>query len=131
MVKKKTVKKVIKKKTNNKLPKKKTYVAILLDKSSSMETIRESTINSFNEQVKSIKSSANSETFVTLTLFSDEVVISKFAEPLTNLNEITKEDYVPHGMTALYDAIGMTVERMKKEIEKKRKLERTLIILNE
>lgn len=113
----KVAKKVVKKTTKNKSSKKKTYVAIVLDKSSSMDSIRQATIDSFNEQVKSIKSSANSETFITLTLFSDEVTISKFAEPLENLEEITKDDYIPNGMTAMYDAIGMTVERMKKEID--------------
>ncbi len=122
---KKVVKKIVKKvvkKTTKKVSKKstkpkKTHVAIILDKSSSMHSIRNETISSFNEQVKSIKNAANPDTFITLTLFSDEVVIHKFAESLDNLKEFTAEDYRPSGSTAMYDAIGMTVERMKKEID--------------
>lgn len=114
---KKPAKKVAKKITKKSKTTKKTHVAIILDKSSSMESIRKETINSFNEQVKSIKSSANKDTFITLTLFSDEVSISKFAEPLENLEEFTEKDYVPSGMTSMFDAIGLTVERMTKEID--------------
>jgi len=120
MTKKKIVVKKVAKKTIKKPTKKnkKTYVAIVLDKSSSMGSIRNETISSFNEQVSSIRNSAKeSDTFVTLSLFSDEVTISKFAEPLNELKEITTGDYIPSGMTAMYDAIGMTVERMKKEID--------------
>lgn len=120
MVKKAAAKKIVKTPKKEKVLKsnsKKTYVAIVLDKSSSMEAIRDVTINSFNEQLDSIKSSAGENTFVTLALFSDEVTISKFAEPVADISKITREDYVPNGMTAMYDAIGMTVERMKKEID--------------
>ena len=114
-----TKKKVVKKTTKKPIVKKKTHVAIILDQSSSMGSIKAETISSFNEQVKSIKSSANEDTFITLTLFSDsdKVVIHKFAESLDNLNEFTEHDYKPNGNTAMYDAIGMTVERMKKEID--------------
>ncbi len=110
-------KKVVKKTTKKSVIKKKTHVAIILDQSSSMGSIKAETISSFNEQVKSIKDSANDDTFITLTLFSSDVVIHKFAESLDNLNEFTDSDYKPHGNTAMYDAIGMTVERMKKEID--------------
>jgi hypothetical protein len=110
-------KKLVVKKTKQPKVKKTTHVAIILDKSGSMGAIKLDTIGSFNEQIKSIKASANSDTFITLTLFDDEVIIHKFAESLDNLNELTESDYRPGGNTAMYDAIGMTVERMKKEID--------------
>lgn len=110
----KKVKKVIK--TTNDT--KKTHVAIILDKSGSMSRIKEETISSFNEQVKTIKKSAKgSDTYITLTLFDDSVTIHSFAQPIETLKEITDDDYKPSGYTAMYDAIGMTVERMKKEID--------------
>lgn len=117
MTKKKSYKKVVKKTTKKSKVVKKTHVAIILDQSGSMANIKTETISSFNEQVKSIKASANSDTFITLTLFNGDVVISKFAESLDNLNELTVDDYNPSGYTAMYDGIGMTVERMKKEID--------------
>jgi len=119
MVKKSKVSKKVSPKSNvNKIKNnKKTHVAILLDSSGSMSSISEETISSFNSQIKSIKESAKkSDTYVTLTLFNTTVSISKFAESINNIDEITKEDYIPSGFTAMYDAIGLTIERMKKEI---------------
>ena len=113
---KKTVKKTAKKATSK--AQKKTHVAIIVDQSGSMESIKAETISSINAQIKTIKKEAKkSNTSITLTLFSDKVEILKFANPLADQKELADKDYTPGGFTAMYDAIGMTVERMKKEID--------------
>lgn len=101
----------------NKVSKKKTYVSIVLDQSGSMSNIWDDTIGSFNIQVEAIKSGAKgTDTFVTLTLFDYNSDIKYFAQPVEKLVELTRSTYKPNGGTAMYDAIGLTIDRMQKEI---------------
>jgi len=93
---------------------KQSRVAILLDSSSSMNSIREEAIGAFNEQVKAIQSDENElPTKVSLVTFG-----TKVNDPLlwnrraSRLAPLTKEDYNPEGMTALYDAMGVTIDKL-------------------
>lgn len=94
-----------------------THVAIVLDRSGSMEAVRDETISGFNEQVGKIRAKAAQsdaeKTFVTLVLFNDEVVFSKFAEPAEALAPIDRESYEPDRTTAMLDAVGFTLERFQ------------------
>jgi hypothetical protein len=113
MTKKKTVKKqkVV-------TAKKKTYVSIVLDQSGSMSSIWDDTIGSFNTQIHAIKEAAKgTDTLVSLTLFNNNVTIKHFAEPVETLVELSRISYKPDGGTAMYDAIGLTIDRMQKEIK--------------
>lgn len=100
-----------------KISNKKTYVSIVLDQSGSMSNIWDDTIGSFNTQVDAIKAGAKgTDTFVTLTLFDTKVDIKYFAQPVEQLVELSRLSYRPDGGTAMYDAIGLTIDRMQKEI---------------
>ena len=104
--------------SKKKVAKKKTYVSIVLDQSGSMGNIWDDTIGSFNTQVDAIRTaSKGNETFVTLTLFDTYVDIKYFAEPVEKLVELSRLTYRPDGGTAMYDAIGKTIDRMQKEIK--------------
>tara|TARA_B100000579_G_scaffold177310_1_gene144501 strand:+ start:11807 stop:12469 length:663 start_codon:yes stop_codon:yes gene_type:complete len=113
---------------------KKTYYQIILDKSGSMTDCIDSTINGFNEQMQMIKSLQykfpDQEIIVSLTTFNQyidfDIECSRpdaIKEMTTNLNK--SKDYTiysPNGMTALYDAIGESVNKIQNiahnEIEK-------------
>lgn len=96
----------------------KTYVAMILDESSSMGVIKAETIQHFNEQVEQIvKDSAGMDTRVSLTVFGSEVTSVFFDESLDKLQPLTARNYNPNGMTAMYDGIGETIDRMRKEIK--------------
>lgn len=89
--------------------KNKAYVAIVLDRSSSMNSIRRETIDMFNEQVDAIKSS-ETPTIVSLVTFSSVVDDCEILhEKARFLRKLNYNNYRPCGMTALYDAIGMTL----------------------
>jgi hypothetical protein len=113
--KKAPVKKVPKKKTPKKAKvNKKTHVVLVLDKSSSMGPLQEQTIKSVNEQIDTIKNSSKGiETTITFVQFNDRVQEKFFCEPIEKLQILTKDDYVPSGMTAMLDAIGLTVAKLK------------------
>jgi Mg-chelatase subunit ChlD len=92
----------------------KSRVAILLDSSSSMNSIREEVIDAFNEQVTTLKSDENElPTKVSLITFG-----SKVNDPilwnrrLSRLEALTEDTYKPSGMTALYDGMGTTIDKL-------------------
>lgn len=93
----------------------KTRVAIILDRSSSMDSIRGETISAFNEQVDAIrKGSEEMDTRVSLVTFAtgvDDPVI--WNKPVDSLKKLTKADYQPNGMTSMYDAVGLTIDKLR------------------
>jgi hypothetical protein len=111
---------------------KKTYYQIILDKSGSMCDCIESTVNGFNEQMQMIKSLqkkfSEQEFLVSLTTFNQDVDFDvEFTSP-SELKSMTWGNrkkswykkfykdvfYFPNGMTALYDAIGKSVQNIQK-----------------
>lgn len=94
---------------------KKSNIFIILDRSGSMGMLAQETIDVFNEQIKAIQEGAKDvKTKVSLVTFSTDV-----DEPLIwsksprNLKKLTSKDYRPGGMTALYDAVGSTISKIK------------------
>lgn len=93
---------------------------IILDKSSSMGSVKEPTISGFNETIANIRQLANKDSSqthtVTLVTFSDENQNIYWRENLTSLKELNDQDYIPEGYTALCDAMGRTMFRMQEEL---------------
>lgn len=88
-----------------------THIAVVLDRSGSMEAVRTDTIGGFNaflaEQQK-----APSEADLTLTQFDTAYDVVHSAKKLTDVPPLTTETYVPRGGTALLDAIGRTINEV-------------------
>lgn len=100
-----------------KLVKPKTYVALILDKSGSMGSIKFAAITTINEQIQTIKKlSKNQDVFIYQVHFSDQVDFLQSNVNIEVVNELSLEHYNPSGSTALYDAIGFTIDKMKKEL---------------
>lgn len=92
----------------------KTYVAIVLDKSGSMDSIREEARTSFNEQIKKIQEeSKDLETSICLTVFNDQIDFVKFNENVDQLPTLEEKDYEPSGWTAFYDAVCSTIRKLE------------------
>lgn len=95
--------------------KQKTYVCIILDKSSSMGSIKTDTISHYNEQIEQIaKESADMDTLVSLITFNQNVSVEFFNEPVDRFTPLTLRNYQPNGMTAMYDAVGTGIDRLIK-----------------
>lgn len=95
-----------------------TEIVTIIDKSGSMGILKSKTIEGFNEfltEQKSIKGEAN----FSLVLFSspDKEKIVFDSINIQEVTELTNENYVTGGMTALYDAIGKTIKALKKRIK--------------
>lgn len=94
---------------------KETHIVFVVDKSSSMSSIRNDVIQAFNDQVKIIKEKEkNPKSTVSLVTFSgpSQMNLVYDARKITDLVELTTEDYLPEGMTALVDAVLFGINKL-------------------
>ena len=93
---------------------KKLDVVFILDKSGSMGGQEKNTISSFNEYLEKEKKN-NYKTFITTVLFSDNYNILHNRIEVSKVKKMTEKDYYVGGCTALYDALGNTIQSIKKQ----------------
>lgn len=97
----------------------KTRVAVVLDSSGSMQSIRNDIIGAFNANNTSIRDGAKAsgtETFVTLVVFGESVqpVNVKFEnQSVSALSDLDERSYVPQSGTPMYDGIGRAIASLK------------------
>ena len=93
---------------------------IIIDESGSMEVIKQQAINSANETIQTIRAAQerneNQEHFVTLVSFNDGVKTINDCAAIDNIQELTAESYQPDCCTALYDAMGMSLNALRKKV---------------
>lgn len=100
------------------------YNLVILDKSGSMESIRKEAVYGYNETLGTIRAAQlkhidTQEHFVSLAAFCGcgvEMIYDK--TPIKDADNLTPNRYVPCCMTPLYDAIGITIQKLKKDIAK-------------
>ena len=102
--------------------KQKVHNLIILDESGSMESIKPTIINGFNELVQSIKGIQNQflEQEHTISIISFNGFGNKvlhFMDDVSKLNTIDSSNYKPDSMTPLYDAMGFGFTKLKTELE--------------
>lgn len=91
------------------------YVHVLLDRSGSMESCRDKTIDAFNEYVQSLKVQSQAGTRVSLTTFDTESTDTVFdAVRVADMPKLTRETFVPRGGTPLFDAVAAVIARIDK-----------------
>ncbi len=99
------------------------YNLIVLDKSGSMSSIAAAAITGFNETLASIriaqeKFNETQEHFVSLMIFCDcekRLVYDK--TPVNEVSDLTARDYRPCCGTPLYDAMGISLSKLRNEIQ--------------
>lgn len=90
-----------------------TYVAIVLDRSGSMGTVRNETVNGLNETIQAIQEEAlEGEWYLSLVTFATTVTADFFNVPVGQVKTLSLEDYHPNGWTAFRDGLGYTIERL-------------------
>jgi von Willebrand factor type A domain len=92
---------------------KQTEIVVVLDRSGSMGSIAKSTVEGFNTFLNEQKN-ADGEAFMTLIQFDDRYEVNYKSMPIKEVAElIERETYSPRGSTALYDAIGKTINELQ------------------
>lgn len=88
-----------------------TEIAFILDRSGSMETMRQAAIDGFNEFLRD-QQAAPGAVRLTLVLFDDELLTVHDAIPVAEVLPLDHDTFVPRGCTALLDAVGDTIDRL-------------------
>lgn len=96
----------------------KVLINFVLDKSGSMATCLDDTIGGFNTYIGELKKDTKSQYHFSLTLFDTRFETRHVAINLSGVPDLTKQNYVPGGGTALLDAIGRTVSAVEAKGEK-------------
>ena len=100
-----------------------THITVVLDRTGSMESIRDDTIGGFNAFLQKQRAEPGKAT-LTLVQFDSQdpyEVVHRF-RPVDLVPELTRETYVPRASTPLLDAMGRAINDLEKslaELDKK------------
>lgn len=95
----------------------KTHIICILDRSGSMSSIISDSIGGFNTFLKQQKELPDEAT-ITVALFDDRYELLYDNVNIKEAEELTKNTWIPRGTTALYDAIGKTINGEKQRFNK-------------
>lgn len=104
-----------------------TEIICIIDKSGSMNSIKSDAIGGFNEFLKEQKE-IDDDTKITLNLFDSKFKNLYKSLPIKESIELNDENYVPSSMTALYDAIGLSIDEAKERF-KENTPDRVLVVI--
>lgn len=91
-----------------------TLVGMVLDASTSMEDMKRSVINGYNEYLDTL-SKEPAEVRLMQTQFADSVRVEHGPLPLVAVPRLTDSNYQTSGSTALYDGVGETIFALERE----------------
>ncbi len=93
---------------------------IIIDESGSMQSIKKEAIDSVNETIQTIRSAQKKheeqEHYVSLVTFNDDVKTAYECVPVDEVKELTEKTYQPDCCTALYDAMGISLNALRKKV---------------
>lgn len=90
-----------------------TELVFILDRSGSMGGLESDTIGGFNSMIKKQRRQKG-EANVTTVLFDDQYDLIHDRIAIGHISPLTEREYYVRGCTALLDAVGKTIRRMKK-----------------
>lgn len=86
----------------------KTDITIILDRSGSMQSVKTDTIGGFNSFLEE-QQKVSGEASLSLVQFDDQYETVYTDKDINSAAQLTEATFQPRGMTALYDAIGRTI----------------------
>lgn len=87
-------------------------IACVIDRSGSMQAILDDAVGGFNAFLKGQKEDTNGECNMTLAMFDNEYELRYDNVPVEDVREFTNASYCPRGSTALFDAVGKTINNV-------------------
>ena len=105
---------------NKRTMKTRIFNLIIIDESGSMQSIKKAAIDSVNETIQTIRSAQKKheeqDHYVSLVTFNDDVKTIYECVPVDEVKELTAETYRPDCCTALYDAMGISLNALRKKV---------------
>ena len=116
---------------NNRTMKTRIFNLIIIDESGSMQSIKKEAIDSVNETIQTIRSAQekheDQEHYVSLITFNDDVKTIYECVPVDEVKELTSETYRPDCCTALFDAMGISLNALRKKVAEDDKVLVTIV----
>ncbi len=106
-------------------------MVFILDRSGSMGNVVNQTIEGFNELILKQKALPG-EAIISTVLFDHEFHVLHNRAPLEDISLLTKEDYYVRGTTALLDAMGrsiMKIRRYHHDLDENQRPEKTVFVI--
>ncbi len=106
-------------------------LVFILDRSGSMSGLEKDTIGGFNSMIKRQKETKG-QALVTTVLFDDHYELIHQRKQISNVNDMTTNEYFVRGTTALLDAIGRSVTQIiacHKKLKNDEIPERTVVVI--
>ena len=104
---------------------------IIIDESGSMQSIKKEAIDSVNETIQTIRAAQTKhegqEHFITIVSFNDDVKSICKCVSADEAKELTVETYQPNCCTALYDAMGISLNELRKNVAENDKVLVTVV----
>ena len=91
-------------------------IAFVLDRSGSMAKRAKQAIDGFNDLLESSQK-APCDARLTLVLFDHEYIVTHDGRPIQEVQKLDEDSYQPRGRTALYDAIGRTINAVGERLD--------------
>ena len=95
-----------------------TEIIFVLDRSGSMAKFRNATISGFNSMINKQKNEEDIANWTTV-VFNHTIELLHNAVNIEEVNLMTGKDFLPKGRTALFDAVGSTIELVSARMNKK------------
>lgn len=92
-----------------------TDITIILDRSGSMAAILEPTIQGYNTFINEQRKQPG-KLLISRVIFDDVIETPELAVPIAQASELNTRNFVPRNGTALFDAIGTTIENVGKRL---------------
>lgn len=93
---------------------------IIIDESGSMISIKKQAIDNVNETIQTIRSAQqkydNQEHYVSLVTFNSQVNTVFDCVNVDKVTELTEKSYLPDQCTALYDALGKSLNALRPKV---------------
>src|SRR4030095_8419932 len=86
-----------------------THMAVLLDRSGSMGSVKDETISGFNYFLKEQKAAGDNATFTLVQFDSESTDVVHEARQIREVPDLNQDTYLPRGCTPLLDALGQTI----------------------
>ena len=116
---------------NKRTMKTRIFNLIIIDESGSMQSIKKAAIDSVNETIQTIRSAQkkheDQEHYVSLVTFNDDVKTVYECGAVNEVKELTAETYRPDCCTALYDAMGISLNALRKKVAEDDKVLVTIV----
>lgn len=106
----------------------KTEILVITDRSGSMSSIAPDVIGGFNRFLKDQKAQPG-EALITYTQFDTNYEVVYTARPISEAPDLNHSTFVPRGGTALFDAIGRTLNQQGERIAREKWAELVVVCI--